>query len=659
MVADSAQGTTQNPARLDESERRWATIAAILALGFLGATLTWWTLKEGAYFGRVMYPGVGMLGLGLILLLATAPKTTTLRVPGLARVGLYGLLVLGAWSLASALWSPTPDIAVEDAQRIVGYAIFFVLGIWACALLGHRMELAVLPLVAAAAIAAITALVALALANAPLPYLDEDGTLQYPLGYRNANAAFFLVALWPALALAGSPRVAKAIRVGAFIAATACIQIALLSQSRGSIIGAGVAVIVYIIAARNRLAAVAWLFLAILPAAPTVFDSVALFDAAKASNSLVPAVDEMNTAGVSGLVRLPIAAVVCFVALWIEPRIRISHKVGNRVLAAAAVIMAVGVVAATGNPVTWASDRATEFFEGEPDLSESSSRLTLNAGSNRSEIWRVAVDAGEDNPVLGLGGGGFQFYFTRERDIEGQLARDAHSVELEMLSELGFVGLALFGIAMVGSFGAAIRARKLGPSAAQLSCGALAAGAYWLAHASIDWFWPYPAVTAGALTLLGAASGPSLVAAAGAVRPGLRLARIAVVGVFIALLIPPMLSELLVERSFDNFRTDPEQAYEDLELARDLNPLSDKPALSEGAIALALDDRARSIDAFREAIRERPEEYAGHYFLAKIYARTDPDQARVELAAVEEMNPFEPQIEIIRQRIKSAEEERP
>ena len=227
MVADPAPGSGSNPETLGAAERGWTSIAAVLALGLLGGTLTWWALKEGAYFGRVMYPGVALLCLGLILLLATAPKNASLKVSGFARLGIYALLGLGAWSLASALWSPTPDIAVQDAQRIIGYALFFVLGIWACALLGRRMELSMLPVVGAAGIAAVFALIALALADAPVPYLEEDGTLQYPLGYRNANAAFFLVALWPALALTGSPRVAKAIRVGAFVAASACIQVAL------------------------------------------------------------------------------------------------------------------------------------------------------------------------------------------------------------------------------------------------------------------------------------------------------------------------------------------------------------------------------------------------------------------------------------------------
>ncbi len=115
-----------------------------------------------------------------------------------------------------------------------------------------------------------------------------------------------------------------------------------------------------------------------------------------------------------------------------------------------------------------------------------------------------------DDPIFGDGGGGFQFRYNREREDPNQLARDAHSVELEMLSELGVVGLVLFALAMVGAFAGAIRARRLGPSAAQLSCGALAAGAYWLTHASVDWFWPYPAVTAPALALLGAAAAPAI-----------------------------------------------------------------------------------------------------------------------------------------------------
>ncbi len=35
----------------------------------------------------------------------------------------------------------------------------------------------------------------------------------------------------------------------------------------------------------------------------------------------------------------------------------------------------------------------------------------------------------------------------------------------------------------------------------------------------------------------------------------------------------------------------------------------------------------------------------GHFFLALIYAESDPDRARKELAVVAELNPLEPRIE--------------
>lgn len=653
MAADPTAGQGASPAAIPE--QRWTAIAAVLALSLVGGTLTWWVLKDGAYFGSVMYPGLGLLAAGMVVLMATAPWRASLAVSGPARLALFSLLGLGLWSLASALWSPTPDIAVEDAQRIVGYGLFFAMGIWGCALLGRRMELSVLPVVGAALIAAVVALAAMALANGPLPFLEEDGTLQYPLGYRNANAAFFLVALWPSLALAGSPRVARAIRVGAFVTATSCIQFALLSQSRGAIAGVLVALIVYVLFSPNRLNALAWLLLAAAPAAFAVLDAQSLFDAAKGEGGVKNAVDELNSAGLWGLIRMAIAAVICLVAIRFDPLVNFSRRVENRILIGGVVVLALAFIAVAGNPVTWVEDRASEFSEGEADLSESTSRLTFNAGSNRSEIWRVALDVSGDDPLFGQGGGGFQFRFTQDRDDPGQLARDAHSVELEVLTELGVVGLVLFLAAMAGAFAGAVRARKLGPSAAQLSCGVLGGGAYWFTHASIDWFWPYPAVTAAAFVLFGAAVAPTLLMPERASRPAGRRVVMALIAVFAITLIPPFVSKKLIDNAVETFAADPQQAYDNLELAKDLNPLTDVPALREGSIAFAQGDRERAIDAYREAVRKRPEEYAGHFFLALLYAKSDPDQARTELAVVAELNPLEPRIDEIRERIDKAE----
>src|SRR5262249_59582192 len=82
-----------------------------------------------------------------------------------------------------------------------------------------------------------------------------------PLGYGNANAAFFLVALWPAVALAARHEIASWFRGLMAGTATLCIELAVLSQSRGSLIAAVVAVIVYVAVSPQRIRVIAWLVL--------------------------------------------------------------------------------------------------------------------------------------------------------------------------------------------------------------------------------------------------------------------------------------------------------------------------------------------------------------------------------------------------------------
>ena len=78
--------------------------------------------------------------------------------------------------------------------------------------------------------------------------------------------------------------------------------------------------------------------------------------------------------------------------------------------------------------------------------------------------------------------------------------------------------------------------------------------------------------------------------------------------------------------------------------------------LAEAAIARASGDRARAIDAFRRAVRERPEEWAAHYNLAELYARHSPRQARRELTTAKRLNPHDPQVLALEERF--AEERR-
>jgi O-antigen ligase len=120
--------------------------------------------------------------------------------------------------------------------------------------------------------------------------------------------------------------------------------------------------------------------------------------------------------------------------------------------------------------------------------------------SNRYAYWRVAFRAFGDEPLRGVGAGGWEVYWLRYRKIR-EFARDAHSLPLQTLAELGLIGFALL-LVFVGGVGWAARsAWRVSPT---LAGGPVAGCVVWLAHAPLDWDWEMPAVTVVALVLAGA-----------------------------------------------------------------------------------------------------------------------------------------------------------
>jgi O-antigen ligase len=113
-------------------------------------------------------------------------------------------------------------------------------------------------------------------------------------------------------------------------------------------------------------------------------------------------------------------------------------------------------------------------------------------GQNRPLYWHVAWKEWELNRVLGSGAGTFDRYWLHYRTVSS-FARDAHSLYLETLGELGPLGLALLLAALLIPL-AALRGRR-DPLLAT------AAGAYvaFLVHAGVDWDWEIPAVTLAGL----------------------------------------------------------------------------------------------------------------------------------------------------------------
>jgi O-antigen ligase len=78
--------------------------------------------------------------------------------------------------------------------------------------------------------------------------------------------------------------------------------------------------------------------------------------------------------------------------------------------------------------------------------------------------------------------------------------KDAHSLPLETLTELGIVGLALL-LVLVGAV--LVGARDALRANAALAAGPAAAAATWFVHAAIDWDWEMPALTLIAVACAG------------------------------------------------------------------------------------------------------------------------------------------------------------
>jgi MFS family permease len=189
------------------------------------------------------------------------------------------------------------------------------------------------------------------------------------------------------------------------------------------------------------------------------------------------------------------------------------------------------------------------------------------------------------------------------------------------------VGAILLAAAVLASgfAGLTVRRRSSRETAAVVGAS-LTLFAYWLLHASVDWFWEFPALTASAFAALGLAgavgrpavareavpAGPEprrprraawVPASSGAVAPVLA----AVVGVLLALsLIAPWLAEREVEGAINDWQASPSVAYERLGRAQSLNPLSPMAHLVAATIAIRVEDEARATRELEEVLRLEP-----------------------------------------------------
>jgi tetratricopeptide (TPR) repeat protein len=187
---------------------------------------------------------------------------------------------------------------------------------------------------------------------------------------------------------------------------------------------------------------------------------------------------------------LACAAVVAGIAVLekrVVPGAR-ACRIAAATLGAAVLAGGIGVVAAYGGPVSLVR-KAVHSFEAPPVRGARLSGRVFSLSSNgRIDLWRAAWHQFESRPLLGGGAGSYEQYWRQHRPSSLDV-RDAHSLYLETLAELGLVGFALL-VALLAAPLLALRSRRL-----PLVPAALGAYVAFLVHAGIDWDWEMPAIT--------------------------------------------------------------------------------------------------------------------------------------------------------------------
>ena len=627
--------------------------AAVFPLVIFGGVLAWWGWKSGGYFEVTFLPGTMVLLALVALLLLFAPGLVDFRGPAL--VSLAALGALAAWTLLSGFWSAVPAVAFSDAQRAAGYVAAFVIGAWACVLLGKRVLLSLGPLAIAGALVGFVTLLALWTGSNSRDFFETDATLRYPIGYRNAEAAFFLMALLPAIILCTSRDLSWPVRGVLLGSSTLMIELAILAQSRASVFAFVIAVAVLIIAHPDRLRVLGWLALAAIPAAlalPWLLD-VFQRDAGNTAAEIHPLHKACVAMAITSAVSVAVGCLGARAGAGFSLPGRARTGIGRGLLAALGVVLLVGVVAlfrSDGGPGGFVSRHVDQLTAGTPNLSNQGSRFGLNVSSDRGEFWRVALHDFDRHPLDGEGAGGFRASYLLHGKA-GVQPEDPHSIEMLMLSELGVPG-ALLMLAFIGSgVFAVIRARRFGPEAATLAAGALSITAYWFAHASVDWFWSYAAITLPIPYVIGAAAAPALRREEAGERTPIRTGLAVAAGVIAVTLLPFFFSARDTDRAIRTSHSDLAGAYTDLDNAADLNPWSSRPLEAKAAIANANGDRAVALSAVDQGIDRTPKDWLLYYLKAQAQGKSDLAGAAQSLAKARELSPNDPEIEALGQNL--------
>jgi O-Antigen ligase len=487
---------------------RWDGAATWL-LGFV--PITYLGLAGGGY-DILARSEVGVVIWWIVLLGVVVDALPRARFPTTAWISALLLGAFLAWTWIAVGWSQSNERSLAEAARVATYLGVFVL---ALSLLTRATVRSLLNGLACAVtlVAAVSVLSRLLPSWFPLDsarHIYATARLAYPIDYADGLGEFAALGL-PLLLFVATGARTMAARVLASAGLPVVVLSLALTVSRGGILASAVGLLVFFMLAPDRLPRLAT---ALAAASASAVVILALLHRAAVRDGFHSA-----TAGGQRHAMLVVLGLACVAAALAQLGITLAVRHGvrprwlvvrRRHAGVAAVFALLGVAVVVVLVVASGADHRlwVEFQRPTPPLAGNQYfRLLSVAGSHRYQYWQVAIEAFHTSPWKGIGPGTFEFYWAQHNSL-AEFVRNAHSLYIETLAELGIVGLALIGGFFVLVLAAGSRRALRATSPVRLPIATAVAGvAAFCAAAAFDWVWQIGVIPLIGLMLAAAALG--------------------------------------------------------------------------------------------------------------------------------------------------------
>lgn len=435
--------------------------------------------------------------------------------------------LFAAVSVLSVGWSLLPGASYFDAVRVIAYTAILAGGAFAAQVIPHRSREVAAGFGWAALIISVYALTSRVMPSW-FPASDDFARLRMPFEYWNAvgSVAVFglIAALW-----AGTLRRSKPwITIGSYPIGGIFVVTLMLSQSRGALLAALLAVGIWLVIVPRRLRSAGWLGVVSVVAAVIVawaYSKPAL------SVDHVLLADRKTTGAEFGLILLGMFIVLAVVG-WALERRRLSkpltggqrYAIGRVLLVCLALspfVLLAGIAVKADNGLGAVSDGVGNLFDGSKLAPPNSPDRLTQTSSLRARYWSDAFKIYGNHKLHGTGGDTYSVARLPYRHDTIQVLH-AHGFVPQVMADLGTIGLliiiALALIWLTAAFKLA-GASKRAPTEwideaddlriAQVAI-MLIAFAFGV-HSAIDWTWFVPGVAVFGLVAGGWVAGSTAV----------------------------------------------------------------------------------------------------------------------------------------------------